>query len=144
MDSITTFRGRYFFLSNFCEATVEYDNVQYSTVEHAYQAAKTLDLEYRSMVKNAATPGKAKKLGAVVPIRDNWELIKIAVMRDLVAQKFSNKTLLHWLQQTAPAVLEERNYWGDTFWGTDLEGSGYNWLGKILMEIRDVKDKNNV
>jgi ribA/ribD-fused uncharacterized protein len=137
LDNIISFRGRYSFLSNFYEAVVVYDGLEYPTVEHAYQAAKTLDLEYRSMINKAVTPGKAKALGSIVPIRDDWEAIKISVMRDLVAQKFSDKKLMHWLQQTAPAVLEERNYWNDKFWGTDLEGNGLNHLGNILMEIRD-------
>ena len=34
------------FLSNFAYASVLFDGVSYATVEHAYQAAKTLDLEH--------------------------------------------------------------------------------------------------
>lgn len=116
-----------------------YDNEEYPSVEHAYQAAKTLDLEYRAMIRKAITPSKAKQLGQVVPIRENWELIKLPVMRNLVAQKFTDPKLRLWLQQTAPAILEEGNWWGDTYWGVDQQGNGQNWLGKILMEIRDVQ-----
>ena len=36
---ITRFHEEYRFLSNFYPVKVEYDGVQYPTVEHAYQAA---------------------------------------------------------------------------------------------------------
>jgi ribA/ribD-fused uncharacterized protein len=139
LDKVSAFRGKYSFLSNFYEVPVFYDNEEYPSVEHAYQAAKTLDLEYRAMIRKAITPSKAKQLGRVVPIRENWELIKLPVMRNLVAQKFTDPKLRLWLLETAPATLEEGNYWGDTYWGVDLQGNGQNWLGKILMEIRDVQ-----
>lgn len=116
-----------------------YDGIEYPSVEHAYQAAKTLDLEYRDIIRRAPTASKAKRIGQVVPVRDNWELIKVQIMRTLVAQKFAEPILRSYLQATAPAILEEGNWWGDTFWGVDLEGNGQNWLGKILMEIRDVQ-----
>ena len=41
---ITRFHGEYRFLSNFYPVKVEYDGVQYPTVEHAYQAAKVMKL----------------------------------------------------------------------------------------------------
>jgi len=110
----------------------------YPSVEHAYQAAKTFDSDYRALIQRAPTAAKAKRIGQVVPVRDNWDLVKVAVMRNLVRQKFQDEKLNEWLQNTSPAILEEGNYWGDTFWGVDLEGNGTNWLGKILMEIRDV------
>jgi ribA/ribD-fused uncharacterized protein len=142
VNKITSFKGYYSFLSNFYPAAVIYDNITYSSVEHAYQAAKTLDLEYRDLICRAATPAKAKRIGKVVPIRDNWELIKVPIMRALVWQKFEDTTLRNQLINTYPAILEEGNYWGDTFWGVDLQGNGENWLGKILMEVRNVKKTN--
>ena len=38
------FRGEYDFLSNFYKCNVEHEGVIYSSVENAFQAAKTLDL----------------------------------------------------------------------------------------------------
>ena len=40
---ITEFQDAYRFLSNFFPAEVIYEDIKYSTAEHAYQAAKTLD-----------------------------------------------------------------------------------------------------
>lgn len=138
MSKINSFKGYYSFLSNFYSINIVYDKLTYTSVEHAYQAAKTHDLGYRELIQRAPTAAKAKQLGRVVPIRDNWELSKIPIMRALVKQKFEYPELLARLQATAPAILIEGNWWGDTFWGVDLEGNGSNWLGKILMEIRDV------
>lgn len=48
------FRGEYDFLSNFYKCNVEHEGVIYSSVENAFQAAKTLDLierRQRSLVR---------------------------------------------------------------------------------------------
>jgi len=47
MFTINTFRGKYRFLSNFYYAEVNYEGIRYPTVEHAYQAAKTLSTDIR-------------------------------------------------------------------------------------------------
>jgi len=33
-------------------------------------------------------------------------------------------------------LIEEKNSWGDTFWGT-CEGVGQNHLGRLLMKTRE-------
>ena len=126
----------YEFLSNFHAATVLLDGVEYPTVEHAYQAAKTLDRSEREHVGSAPTPAAAKERGRQVTIRPDWNDRKVALMRDLLAQKFSDPVLRKRLAATAPLELIEGNTWGDRFWGV-YEGQGENWLGRLLMEIRD-------
>jgi predicted NAD-dependent protein-ADP-ribosyltransferase YbiA (DUF1768 family) len=37
---------------------------------------------------------------------------------------------------TKEKLLIEGNYWKDTFWGI-CDGIGKNYLGKILMEVRE-------
>jgi ribA/ribD-fused uncharacterized protein len=133
----------YEFLSNFHPATVRLDGAEYPTVEHAYQAAKTLDVLEREHVRSAATPALAKERGRQVTVRPHWNDLKVAVMRDLLAQKFSDPVLCERLAATAPLELIEGNTWGDRFWGV-YEGEGENWLGRLLMEIRDaVKQGRN-
>ncbi len=70
----------YEFLSNFYPAMVMYDGEYYRTVEHAYQAAKTLDLERRKQIQSVIQPGYAKKLGKNGTLKDNWDEIKLNVM----------------------------------------------------------------
>ena len=49
---INDFHNEYFFLSNFYSHPVVFEGVTYPSNEHAYQAAKTLDLEKRKEFTN--------------------------------------------------------------------------------------------
>lgn len=111
------------------------DGVRYATVEHAFQAAKTLDLKEREMFQNV-NPAEAKKRGRQVKIREDWEKVKVSVMKDLLIQKFSKGVYREKLLATGNEELIEGNYWGDVWWGV-CRGVGENHLGKLLMEIRN-------
>ena len=128
--------GDHPFLSNFYPSIVTYEGEVYATVEHAYQAAKTLDLKERETIRKTFSPGKAKKLGKTVLIREDWEEIKVEVMYHLLQQKFSNPDLKEKLLATGEVYIEETNTWGDTFWGCCPQGKGKNMLGILLMAIR--------
>lgn len=132
---INEFKGEYRFLSNFYACDIELDGVIYPTVEHAYQAAKTLDPEYRKLFADRKlAPGGAKRMGKQVPLRPDWDSIKLGIMESLVRQKFDTHLALQ-LIETGDQQLVESNWWGDTFWGV-CEGVGENHLGKILMKVR--------
>ena len=136
-SKIDSFSGNYDFLSNFYPVVVELDGVKYTSVEHAYQAAKTLDLEEREVFRDSPTPAIAKKLGKKVQIREDWEEVKIEIMTNLVWQKFNDyEDLGKKLIDTRNAELVEGNWWNDKFWGV-CRGEGLNWLGKILMAVRE-------
>ena len=132
--SIPSFKGRYSFLSNFYSAEICVDSITYSSVEHAYQAMKTEDKGVRRRV-SLMTAKEAKKFGKTVKLRDNWDNIKISIMRDLLKLKFSNPKLKNLLLETGTELIEEGNYWHDTFWGI-YNNKGENHLGLLLMEIR--------
>lgn len=135
---ISQFRGKYRFLSNFYPAPVFYDEQHWPTAEHAYQGAKSFNLDDRRAIFNASSPGIAKRLGQRVNVRPDWEHIKLDVMRDILRIKFEKYSALGTaLDETADAELMEGNNWGDQFWGTDLRGKGLNHLGGILMQIRE-------
>jgi hypothetical protein len=133
--TIDSFSGNYEFLSNF------FVGEDGSTVEHMYQASKTLDLGWRTAILNTLTPGKAKRLGQKAPLRKDWEKIKIQVMSDLVREKFKDLTLKTKLIDTFPTKLIEGNRWHDNFWGSCscdkcFKKDKHNVLGNILMQIR--------
>lgn len=132
---IVSFSGEYRFLSNFYPAVVQLDGLEFPTVEHAYQAAKTLNLEARALIQSLASPARAKRAGQQVVLRENWEHDKVAVMHDLLTQKFADPDLAQQLLATGQRNLVEGNTWGDTFWGV-CDGVGLNWLGKLLMTVR--------
>jgi len=136
---ITHFHGDYFFLSNFYPSTVEWEGEWYPTVEHAFQAAKTFDLDERRAVQYATTAAGAKQIGRQVNLREDWEQVKLDVMRDLVRKKFRDRELRAKLVATGDAELIEGNTWNDKTWGCVMfrgEWIGKNWLGKVLMEVR--------
>ena len=104
--------------------------------EAAFQAAKLEDSAQRVMFSRLSG-AKAKYLGRKVPLRPNWESIKIQVMRDIIHEKFAqNPNLREKLLATRDNELIEGNNWNDTFWGI-CNGIGKNWLGRILEEERD-------
>jgi len=133
---IDKFQGDCRWLSNFYPVEVKLDGVTYKTVEHAYQAAKTHDWIERKSILLAETPGRAKRLGRSVTLREDWNEVKLSIMRDLIAQKFRDPILRKLLLVTGQEELIEGNYWGDRFWGV-CGGTGMNHLGKIIMAERD-------
>lgn len=132
---IDRFVGDFAFLSNFFPSTVYIDGKRYPTVEHAYQAMKTLDLNSRECIRNAKTPAIAKKLGRSVELRKDWDDIRVQIMYDLLEKKFDNPFLKPMLLATNNAVLIEGNNWNDRFWGV-CRGTGQNKLGELLMKVR--------
>lgn len=136
---ITSFHGEYRFLSNFYPSQVYLDLDLYHTVEHAYQAAKTVLDSERLTILQAPTPGQAKRLGRKVHIRPYWNDMKLSIMQNLLEQKFSEPVLMAKLKATGTAELVEGNTWGDQYWGCTLEHGrwvGMNHLGKLLMQVR--------
>ena len=135
--AITNFQDEHRFLSNFWPSPIKWKSAVWPTVEHAYQAAKSADPIIQEFVRCSRTPGIAKRRGRQVKARDDWDKVKLGIMRELVTKKFTqNKDLAKLLKETGDAELIEGNTWGDTFWGV-CRGQGENHLGKILMEIRD-------
>lgn len=134
---ISSFFGQYRFLSNFYPASVVLDGETFPTVEHAYQAAKCIDVQSRDAIRLAAGPVIAKRMGRRVKVRPDWDVVRLDVMRSLLKQKFAPDTeCSRLLLSTGDEMLVEGNYWNDTFWGV-CNGEGKNWLGVLLMEIRD-------
>lgn len=135
--AITTFSGRYEFLSNFYASPIVINTLLYPTAEHAFQAFKTLDEDQHDRVRCAPSPSRAKQLGRRVTLRPDWESVRVEVMRRVVGWKFAqHPDLAALLVATGDEQLVEGNWWGDTFWGV-CEGTGRNMLGVILMELRD-------
>lgn len=138
---INEFRGQYFFLSNFYEAPVTWEGITYKNNEAAFQSAKVLNKSEREEF-SVLDPSSAKKKGRHVQLRDDWDIIKYDIMFGICFAKFSqNEDLKIRLLETGNQYLEEGNTWGDKIWGT-VNGEGENWLGKILMRVREeLKDE---
>lgn len=152
LSLITEFRGAYDFLSNFYPSEIIFEHVVKSddvrdvvfpTAEHAYQwqkAAYLGDHETCSKIEVAETPGEAKRLGRKA--QGNFECFgparRISVMKEILQMKFADPELRDKLVATFPHILIEGNNWKDRFWGVSVDDwTGMNWLGLLLMEIRN-------
>jgi ribA/ribD-fused uncharacterized protein len=133
---IDSFSAEFRFLSNFFPCKVKFDGVTYASVEHAYQASKTLDDQERDQIKRASVRD-AKRLGRKVKLRSDFDHQKLNIMEDLLRQKFAKDSeFAELLLLTGDEKLVEGNTWGDVFWGV-CDGKGENHLGSLLMKIRD-------
>jgi len=123
-------------LSNFYPHKIVYGGELYSTSEHAYQAAKFLDPDIKQMMRESSTQGQVKRLSRKYPndIREDWNIVRIGVMYDILKIKFSDEKLRQKLLGVDEPIVEH-NDWGDTFWGV-CDGKGENKLGKILERIK--------
>ena len=135
MKEIRTFKNKNAFLSNFYPVFVYYEGMRFPSVEHAFQATKTNDLETRKLFTIAPTAKDAKRFGRQVKLRKDWDSVKVNVMEMLLRQKFARPALREQLLNTKDSMLIEGNNHGDTFWGV-CKGTGENYLGRLLMKIR--------
>jgi ribA/ribD-fused uncharacterized protein len=149
MDVISSFRGDYFFLSNYYTAPFTWRGIEFHSGEQAFAYAKTFFQSngasaamYQQRILNAKTPGDAKKIGRNVDINvKEWDANKVQYMREITHAKFSTAGdgIAGKLINTGSAMLVEGNTWGDKYWGRCLEDGkmvGLNKLGVILMEER--------
>lgn len=139
---IKSFRGEYAFLSNFYPCFVTYEGIRYPSVEHAFQAAKTLDENERKRFAVMQTASDAKYFGKRVNLREDWEYVKDEVMLECLRSKFNNKQLKEKLLSTQSKMLVEGNNHGDRYWG-QVNGEGKNKLGELLMKVRSELRENH-
>lgn len=136
--AITDFRGQNDFLNNGYLCSILYENQIYPSVEHAFQAAKTDDQVEREKIRTAPDAPTAKILGRAVSVAPDWDVRRLAVMENLLRQKFElNLDLKIKLLMTGNQELIQGGMRGDTFWGKDKTGQGQNNLGLLMMKIRD-------
>jgi hypothetical protein len=125
------------YLSNFSPHAVTLKGKTWPTTEHYYQAQKHAGTPLEEEVRLAPTPLAAKELASdpARGIRTDWEEVKVPVMREAVLAKFEQHAdLREALLATGDEELVERS--PDAYWGSGLDGKGLNWLGRILMEVR--------
>jgi ribA/ribD-fused uncharacterized protein len=160
-EPVTSFRGPYWFLSNFCDRPVYFEGIWYPGNEWAFQASKSLDLSVRRIIADLPTAQAAKAAGRQAALRPDWEQVKRPVMFGVNLAKYTQlgdlrAALLH----TGQRLLIEGNHWGDDEWGAvpylgrppgardvplwrtgpsnQTWLAGDNWLGWTLMVIRDM------
>jgi N-glycosidase YbiA len=132
--------GQYGCFSNFSPHGFEVDGLYWSTSEHYFQAQKFFGTVHLEEIHNCKTPKDAAKKGRerTRPLRSDWEQVKDDIMRKAVLRKFETHTeIREILLATGDEEIIE-NAPGDYYWGCGKDGSGKNMLGKILVEVREL------
>lgn len=132
-------------LSNFWVAPTGfvYSGKRFPTAEHAFQWAKCVYVEDERRVLAAPTAAEAKTIGRSVATWRYWDDMRVGVMWQILLAKFSGGLARVYLNGTAGEKLVEGNTWHDNFWGDCgcarcVSLHGRNWLGRLLMQVRDL------
>ncbi|HBE16474.1 MAG TPA: Swarming motility protein ybiA [Cyanobacteria bacterium UBA11149] len=121
---------------NFSLHGFELDGLWWPTSEHYYQAQKFAGTPHAEIIRLAKTPGESAKLGHALPHRSDWKRIKYNVMHQAVFRKFqTHEDIRKILLSTGDKMIIQKDI-GDYYWGCGKDGTGHNYLGKILMEVR--------
>lgn len=126
-------------LSNFALTPFSRDGRDWQTVEHYFQAMKSLDFDEQEQIRMAPHPRDAKNLGRQILVRPDWDSIKYDVMLNALRAKFESPALRSLLLATGERPLYDDNPYDDN-WGTGKLGGvgfGQNLLGQLLMQVRE-------
>ncbi len=155
--AIQWFVSDYTFLNLTFRSAFYYEDDSYLSAAAAFEAAKIINRRDRvSFCGWNCKPWLARKLGKGIPrywIRPDWDAVQFDIMTEIQRSKFSWPDLRKKLVATADAQLVYGNNFHDNLWGTCMcqslpagklkyginphcAGTGANWLGKILMLVR--------
>ena len=89
------------------------------TISPEFVAAKTFDRMKQREISYipADKAGLAKRAGRKLKLREDWEMVKISIMRRFLMQKFSYNSFKTKLLETGDVLIVEGNYWHDNYWG---------------------------
>jgi len=127
--------NEYWWLSNFSRTPIIINGETWPTVEHYYQAQKTLFKSEKEWVKSRPTPKMAKILGRYVTLRNDWDSIKEEIMLKALYAKFTQYPRLQekLLATVGEQLVEDSPT--DIYWGY-ARGAGKNRLGILLVQLR--------
>ncbi len=137
-DPIYFTETRFQYLSPFSAHRIEIWGEVFSTVEHAYQAARIKPGAERDVIKNAASPLEAWRQGQKYkndPVLSIVDFDKFAVMEELFRAKIhQHPDIVEILKESGERDLI-KNVETDFYWGIG-DGSGQNQMGKLWMKLR--------
>lgn len=138
-DKIFFYDREYYMFSNFSSFMVEYQEILWTTSEHAYQAAKFTNPAIIESIRLARSSRDAFLLGRANTehIREDWNEVKIQVMEEIVRAKLAQHPVIKQkLSETGDReIIEDSPV--DSFWGWGSDQKGENNLGKIWMKVRE-------
>ncbi len=128
--------------SNFSPHGISLHGQYWPTVEHYYQSQKfvnTIDDSLIKVIQVAKTPVEATVLGRDCrrSVRSDWDLVKQPIMREAVLTKFLTHLDIQAILLSTGDELIVENSPTDYYWGCGLNQTGKNYLGKLLVSIRE-------
>jgi len=125
--------------SNFYPISIHIDSKEYKSSEHYYQSKKYEGTEWEDHIRSQEKPFDAAREGRRedLPLRKDWEDVKLLVMRRALIAKFKKLDHMRNLLLSTDNVEIVEYSKKDYFWGRNEDGAGYNMLGKLLMELRE-------
>lgn len=133
----------YGIFSNLYRCKVIFEDEEFETSEHAYQAGKARKEAVRAWILSAPSPGLVAMAAHGLytwDIAPDWSKMKFDRMRGVLYAKFTqHPQLKEILLATGDARLVESATVDNPvnrLWG-EVNGKGKNMLGVLLMELRD-------
>jgi N-glycosidase YbiA len=137
-EPINFLETRFQDLSPFSAHEVEIEGVVYKTAEHAYQALRVIG-EARASIISARSPmdawregQKCKERNQMLPDLDNYALME-KIFRAKLSQHSDVREVL--LESGNRELLKV--YDTDYDWGTGVDGTEQNNMGKLWMKLRE-------
>lgn len=134
IDMIDKFEGRWYFLSDKFNCSINYQGVDYPTVYHFMVAMKVGDEQFINGVY--FTPGDLREmisrtdlktvslLENKIKVIKNWEEKKYQFMEIAINEKFSDSKIIEMLSFTEDKQIINKDFDED------------NFVGKLIMNIR--------
>ena len=137
------------YLANYANYGFWKNGIYYPTAEHYYQSEKFDDINIKQKIIMAQTPKEASIIGRNRNLKrkENFKQIKNQVMYQGVLEKFrQNPEIRSQLIETGNQEICEMTV-KENYWGVGPNHDGKNYMGKILMKVRNQLKKevlNNI
>jgi ribA/ribD-fused uncharacterized protein len=134
------FDGEYGALSTLSPHRFLWKGEWWPTAAHAYHAAKFMGLssEIVTAIQNADSPERAKNIARhhKLKVRKDWDSQQLPLMKDIQRAKFLQHAEVREILLETGFLKLVGGTPGDPFWGLNNDGTGHNYLGEILTELR--------
>lgn len=130
----------YYEFTNFYEAPLRMADGIWPTSEHYYQAQKFVGTPLYKQIQSAPSAREAFTIARThkSQVCANWQSINLQVMLKALRTKFTQHThLTKLLLNTGNKLLVENAGTNDSFFGAGADGKGSNYLGQLLMHVRN-------
>ena len=138
-DRIEGLTGYFEFMRLDFPACVFFEGELYQTAAHAYNAARTSDLQVRRRIQKAPTLQEMYNVARTIEDEEGWAQRRMKVMEKILRDKFRrSRNLRERLAATQNRevinIVTEKSEEA-LFWGVNGK-QGQNWLGKLIEAVR--------